>query len=68
MRVRTYSVTGETLLSSGHLVAKLPNAAPASGDLAKGEGALWFDETNNELQYTYKRTDGTVRTATVTTA
>jgi len=45
------------------------HAAPADGDLANGECALWFDQTdgigNTKLMAKGKSADGTVKSATV---
>jgi len=46
------------------------HAAPADGDLAAGECALWFDQTNGaaKLMIKAKQADGTVKTASVALA
>ena len=52
--------------STGAVVTKA-NAAPADGDLAAGEMAIWFDSTNGaaKLMIKAKQADGTVRTGSV---
>lgn len=51
---------------SGHFTTK-KTVAPADGDVAPGELALWFDSTNGaaRLMVKAKQADGTVRTGTV---
>ena len=46
------------------------NAAPADGDLAAGDIALWFDKTNGaaKLMVKAKQADGAVKTAAVALA
>lgn len=43
-------------------------AAPADGDLANSEGALWIDATTGNLKWKSKTSGGTVVTRTLTTA
>ncbi len=53
--------------TEGNVVLAGTHAAPASGDLAAGELALWFDQTNgaSALKLKGKSADGTVVTATI---
>jgi hypothetical protein len=46
------------------------HAAPADGDLAAGDCALWFDQTNgaSKLMVKAKQADGTVKTAAIALA
>jgi hypothetical protein len=61
------NVVGGVLRLGGLMVAA--HAAPADGDLANGECALWFDQTdgigNTKLMAKGKSADGTVKSATV---
>jgi hypothetical protein len=52
---------------AGYLVTAL-HAAPADGDLAAGECAIWFDQTDGagKLMIKAKTADGTVATGSVT--
>lgn len=54
---------------SGRAVISV-HSAPADGDLAAGECALWFDQTNGaaKLMVKAKQADGTVRTGSVNLA
>ncbi len=56
---------------AGGAVVTAQHAAPADADLAAGECAVWFDQTNGagntKLMCKGKSADGTVKTATLAT-
>jgi len=51
----------------GYGIFNTLNSAPADGDLAAGECALWFDKTDGaaKLMIKAKQNDGTVKTASI---
>lgn len=65
------AVTGKATVSDdgifGGQVFIAANAAPADGDLAAGQMAIWFDDTNGaaKLMIKAKQADGTVKTGSV---
>jgi hypothetical protein len=63
-------INGSTrVFAKGHLVIN-NHAAPVDGDLAAGDCALWFDQTNGaaKLMVKAKQADGTVVTAAIALA
>ena len=59
-----------TRLNKGGYIMFRQHSAPANGDLATGECALWFDQTNGaaKLMIKAKQADGTVKTGSVSLA
>ncbi len=65
----TGQVTVARVSPNGYIVIAT-HAAPADAELAAGDCALWFDQTNGaaKLMVKAKQADGTVKTASVALA